>query len=44
MKEIIDSINKNNIKILYKEPQFETKLVKNLSSEYNLKVLTLDPL
>jgi zinc transport system substrate-binding protein len=44
MKEIIDSITKNNIKILFREPQLDTKLIQTLSSEYSLKVLELDPL
>ena len=42
IKVIIDTIIKNNIQLLFKEPQFETKLVDSLSSKYNLDVLVLD--
>mgnify|MGYP002280486550 CR=1 FL=1 len=44
MKNIIDYIKKNNIKIIYKEPQIDSKIINTLSKKYNLKILELDPL
>lgn len=45
MKNILDTINSNNIKVLFKEPQFESKIIAMLQSdEYNLKIDILDPL
>ena len=45
MKNILDTINSNNIKVLFKEPQFESKLIAMLQGEeYNLTIDILDPL
>lgn len=44
MREIVDSITQNNIKILFKEPQLDTKLIQTLSQKYGLEILKLDPL
>lgn len=45
MKNILDTIALNNVTILYKEPQFDSKLINTLANhQYNLKVKVLDPL
>lgn len=44
LKEIIDTIKEKNIKVIYKEPQMDAKLVQTLWEDYNLKVSTLNPL
>ncbi len=44
MKTIIDEINKRLVKIVYKEPQFESKLIDTLQSQHNLEIYILDPL
>jgi zinc transport system substrate-binding protein len=45
MKNILDTIALNNVKVLYREPQFDTKLVDTLANnQYNLEVKILDPL
>lgn len=45
MKTILDTITLNNITTLYKEPQFETKLIETLADQQsNLEVKILDPL
>jgi hypothetical protein len=45
MKNNLDIIAINNIKILYKEPQFDSKLIDMLQEQqYNLEVHILDPL
>lgn len=44
MKTIIDEINKRSVKIVYKEPQFESKLIDTLQSQHNLEIYILDPL
>lgn len=45
MKTILDTIALNNITTLYKEPQFEWKLIDTLANhQYNLEVKVLDPL
>jgi len=45
MKENLDIIALNNIKYLYKEPQFDSKLIDMLQEQqYNLEVDILDPL
>lgn len=43
-KELIDTIKKNNIKIIFKEPQLSSKIVDVLKSDYGLQVLQLNPL
>lgn len=44
MKTIIDEINERSIKVIYKEPQFESKLIDTLQSQHNLETYILDPL
>ncbi len=45
MKNILDTIVINNITTIYKEPQFESKLIEMLQEQqYNLEVDILDPL
>lgn len=45
MKHILDTITINNITVIYKEPQFSSKLIDTLvSHQYNLEVKVLDPL
>jgi ABC-type Zn2+ transport system substrate-binding protein/surface adhesin len=45
MKNILDTIAINNITTIYKEPQFESKLIDMLQEQqYNLNVDILDPL
>ena len=45
MKEIIDTIEENNIKVLFIEPQFDSKLVDSLVKQNDsLEAKVLDPL
>jgi ABC-type Zn uptake system ZnuABC Zn-binding protein ZnuA len=44
MKNNIDLINERSINIIFKEPQFESKLVSTLTQEYKLEIYILDPL
>ena len=44
LKELIQTIQKENIEIIFTEPQFSPKLVTTISQDYDLKVATLDPL
>ena len=44
MKELIDEIKHEWIKIAYKEPQLDSSNLTNVSKEYNLEILVLDPL
>lgn len=43
-KKLIDEIKKNNIKIIFKEPQLSSKSVEVLEKDYGLTVLQLNPL
>ena len=43
-KELVDLIKKNNIKIIFKEPELSSKIVDVLEKDYWLKVLELSPL
>ena len=44
MKIIIDEINQRDVKTIFKEPQFESKLIETLTSDYQLELYILDPL
>jgi zinc transport system substrate-binding protein len=44
MKELIDDIKKENIKVAFREPQLNSSNLEKLASEYNLKIFVLDPL
>ena len=45
MKVIIDTIKQNNITVLYKEPQFESKIIEMLEQNNpELEISILDPL
>lgn len=44
MKHIIDEIKEHNVKVLYKEPQLDTKLINTLVEKHNLELSELDPL
>ncbi len=44
MKIIIDEIIQRNVKTIFKEPQFESKLIETLTSDYQLNLYILDPL
>lgn len=43
-RELVDIIKKNNVKIIFKEPELSSKVVDVLEKDYNLKVLSLSPL
>lgn len=44
LKELLDEIKKHNIKIIFKEPQFNSSQIENLALENNLKIFILDPI
>lgn len=44
MKILIDEITQKEIKVAFKEPQLDSNNLKKLSVEYNLEILSLDPL
>jgi zinc transport system substrate-binding protein len=44
LKNLIDSIKKLNIKVIFKEPGEESIFLNNLAKEYNLKIYELDPI
>lgn len=44
LKKIIDVIEKNNIKIIFKEPGEENNVLNTLAKELNLQVYSLDPI
>lgn len=44
MKKLIDKIWELDIKIAFKEPQLDASNLKNLASDYNLEIFTLNPL
>jgi ABC-type Zn uptake system ZnuABC Zn-binding protein ZnuA len=44
MKNLIDKIQENNIKIAFKEPQFNEWNLQKFAKEHNLSILDLDPL
>ena len=44
MKNLIDDIKKDNIKVAFKEPQLDASSLQKLGKEYNLTIFTLDPL
>jgi zinc transport system substrate-binding protein len=44
MKHIVDEIKEHNVKVLYKEPQLDTKLINTLVEKHNLELSELDPL
>ncbi len=43
MQEISQQIKQNNLKVIYKQPQFSDKTVRLLAKEYGLKISELDP-
>ena len=36
---MLDNINEKSVKIIFKEPQFESKLINTLTQENNLKLM-----
>jgi ABC-type Zn uptake system ZnuABC Zn-binding protein ZnuA len=44
MKNLTDEIQEKNIKIIFKEPQFDDSNLKKFATEYNLNIFDLDPL
>lgn len=44
MKELIDEITENWVKVIFKEPQFNDSNLQKLASEYNLIIDSLNPL
>jgi ABC-type Zn uptake system ZnuABC Zn-binding protein ZnuA len=44
IKEIYDTIKKENIKFLVSEPGYQNKEIKALSEQYSLEVIELDPM
>jgi zinc transport system substrate-binding protein len=44
LQKLIDSIKKLNIKIIFKESQEESNIIKTLAKELNLKIYELDPI
>lgn len=44
LKELLDEIKEHNIKIIFKEPQFNSKQIEDLAKQNNLKMFTLDPI
>lgn len=44
MKHIVDEINEHKVKVLYKEPQLDTKLIDTLVEKHSLQLSELDPL
>lgn len=44
MKELIDNIKKYNVKVAFVEPQFSNSTLTKIAKEYNIEILTLDPL
>lgn len=43
LKELLQEIKEHKIKIIFKEPQFNSKQMENFAKENNLKLLDLDP-
>ena len=44
MKHIVDEITEHKVKVLYKEPQLDTKLIDTLVEKHSLQLSELDPL
>ncbi len=44
IKEIYDSVKKDNIKFLVSEPGYQNKEIKALSEQYSLEVIEVDPM
>jgi ABC-type Zn uptake system ZnuABC Zn-binding protein ZnuA len=44
MRILTDEIQQKNVKIIFKEPQFDDSNLKKFANEYNLNILDLDPL
>lgn len=44
MKELVDKIQSENIKFIFKEPQISSSTLDYLQEKYNMEVLVLDPI
>jgi len=44
LKKLIDSIKIFNVKVIFKDPEEESNLLKTLAQEFNLKIYELDPI
>lgn len=44
MANIVNMIKEKNIKFIFTEPQFNSKTINTLTEDYDLEILTLDPL
>lgn len=44
LKSLIDTIEKDNIKYIFKEPQINSKTLDYLAENHNIEILVLDPL